>query len=120
MINVRERLSILRNDQWMPFNFKVLPEAINRAAEYFNSEISPDGRLQLYWFGFIDVTAFPYIHHEMMGRILCSVPGVKENPYFFLKPGLGWLWTSSNTYPNVCIMKETKWILAEDLVKTDF
>ncbi|MGC9451889.1 MAG: Stf0 family sulfotransferase [Oceanipulchritudo sp.] len=114
------KLSIRREDRWVPYNFKEREEIAREAGAYFGVEIDEAGRADIPWFGLLDASAFPKIQHESLGVLWCSGPGAKEDSFFFRRPGLGWHWTSSKMFPKLRRMREQDWIEADELTSSVF
>jgi probable HAF family extracellular repeat protein len=80
----------------VPFRVKV-PEATAR--DYFGDGAEPigDTAFSQTWFGLINDTAFPLVHHQDHGWLVLRAWG--ESGGYAFDPLLGWLFIARDTYP---------------------
>lgn len=114
------RLSILKNDKWIPFNFKPPGKAMEDAIRFFGKEPDEQGILTLDWMGELDVSEYPKVKHEVLGTVWCSGPGAREDSFFFNNPKMGWFWTNSSSYPQLRNMQTKDWVDAASISASIF
>jgi hypothetical protein len=77
----------------------VLWQPANAEGPFAGAADLGDGNHYSTWFDYFNDQFYPWVYHYDHGWLYCNA--VSESNIWLWNPGLGWIWTSSNSYPNL-------------------